>query len=576
MTGAENPADTVSSAILRGGGLSAAALLSALFVWAGPRPTTVAAGLLLAFVLPGAAVASALLRGPRLSGVERIILVPALSMAVLVLGGLALNVCRVRLTEVSWTALTVSATILGAAAGVARSWRTVASVRTSLVVPSSPADLEATMLLPVTVGTADRGAGPVYRSAAGSAAGAVERDDADPADLDGPTVPVATGVEVVTAVLEATVALAAGGGAAAPGNATGPAAGGPVRAAGAPVAARGEGPVEGPVELTDHDRTRILPAFLVARAAQAARQHPAQPAAVEAERAAVDAGPAAVDAGDATVAAEAAEVPGEAATVPAEGVVAETATASKPAASGNSNANPEANAAPTPRPADAESPADAAATVAAEPPADDEPTVPAAPARAVQTAARKAVSARKLVPSLVRKPRTGTLTVPIRPPVPPTDAEATVELKPGRTPTAGVVAENIGGRPRVLGHAARVAGPLLAAVLVLGFAGVVSATTAQAQASQTITALSAVPVGTAAAVGNRSILVDLASGEPATTRFTVRVVSDGITVGNYTATLRHGDRWTRTVAVPIGTVTVALYRAGDTSPLREVYLEDGS
>src|SRR5947209_20340474 len=120
------------------------------------------------------------------------------------------------------------------------------------------------------------------------------------------------------------------------------------------------------------------------------------------------------------------------------------------------------------------------------------------------------------------------------------EAEATVELKPGGSLTAGVVAESTGDRRRVLGPVVRIAAPLLAAVLALGVAGVVSATTAQAQASQTVTALSAVPAGTAAAAGYRNVVIDLASGEQAPTRFTIRLVSEGITVGSYAVPLDHG------------------------------------
>ncbi|AGL18378.1 hypothetical protein [Actinoplanes sp. N902-109] len=87
--------------------------LSALAVLLGPAPVSVPGGLLLGFVLPGAALTGALLRRRELTTVERIALAPALSMATLVVTGLLLYVCRVPLDRSSWTAATAGVSVLG-------------------------------------------------------------------------------------------------------------------------------------------------------------------------------------------------------------------------------------------------------------------------------------------------------------------------------------------------------------------------------------------------------------------------------------------------------------------------------
>jgi hypothetical protein len=96
-------------------------------------PARVVAGVLLAFVLPGAAGTAALFpdRGP--SRLERLVLAPALSLALLVLGGLLLNALGLHLTTGTWSGLIVVATVVLAAVGYLR-WR-----RGSPDVPEAPA-----------------------------------------------------------------------------------------------------------------------------------------------------------------------------------------------------------------------------------------------------------------------------------------------------------------------------------------------------------------------------------------------------------------------------------------------------
>ncbi|MEV8503451.1 hypothetical protein AB0368_01325 [Actinoplanes sp. NPDC051475] len=93
-------------------GLTVAAAVAVL---AGPKPLTVAGGLLLAFVLPGIAVTGALFSRRTLTAVERTVLAPALSMAVLVVAGLLIYLCRVPLDRLSWTLATGSLTLIALA-----------------------------------------------------------------------------------------------------------------------------------------------------------------------------------------------------------------------------------------------------------------------------------------------------------------------------------------------------------------------------------------------------------------------------------------------------------------------------
>jgi hypothetical protein len=75
-------------------------------------PARWAGGALLAFVLPGAAATGALFFTRALSTVERVVLAPALSLAVVVLGGLLVDVLGMRLTAGTWGGLTAIATVV--------------------------------------------------------------------------------------------------------------------------------------------------------------------------------------------------------------------------------------------------------------------------------------------------------------------------------------------------------------------------------------------------------------------------------------------------------------------------------
>jgi hypothetical protein len=97
-------------------GAAGVAVLATLLQWGTPAFVRVPTGLLLALVLPGVALTAALFGGRALSTVERLVLPPALSFAVLILGGLGIYALGVALNRASWTALTAGVTVI---AGVA-------------------------------------------------------------------------------------------------------------------------------------------------------------------------------------------------------------------------------------------------------------------------------------------------------------------------------------------------------------------------------------------------------------------------------------------------------------------------
>ena len=85
---------------------------SAAAALAGPAPLAVAGGLLLGFVLPGLALIALIFRNRTLSAVERTVLAPALSLAVLVICGLLLHAAGIALDRTSWTLAAAGATLL--------------------------------------------------------------------------------------------------------------------------------------------------------------------------------------------------------------------------------------------------------------------------------------------------------------------------------------------------------------------------------------------------------------------------------------------------------------------------------
>jgi hypothetical protein len=93
--------------------VAALAVAAGAAVLLGPQPLAIPGGLLLALVLPGLGVTETMFRGRNLARVERTVLAPALSLAVLVVAGLVIYVAGFALDRVSWTSATVGLTLLG-------------------------------------------------------------------------------------------------------------------------------------------------------------------------------------------------------------------------------------------------------------------------------------------------------------------------------------------------------------------------------------------------------------------------------------------------------------------------------
>jgi hypothetical protein len=132
--------------------LAGATLVAGAFVLTGFRPLMVAGGLPLALVLPGLALTAALFPRPdRLVAVERVLLVPALSLGTLVLGGLFAWAVRAPLHRPTWVALSVAVTLAAllrtAWVPAERSGSGLAGVRGGRSRLPTPAD--STLVLPV-------------------------------------------------------------------------------------------------------------------------------------------------------------------------------------------------------------------------------------------------------------------------------------------------------------------------------------------------------------------------------------------------------------------------------------------
>jgi hypothetical protein len=93
--------------------------MAAALVLSGLRVLTVAGGLPLALVLPGLAWTAVLFRRPgRLLLIERILLVPALSLGTLIVGGLLAWVVHAPLHRPAWLVISAGVTLAALAAGV--------------------------------------------------------------------------------------------------------------------------------------------------------------------------------------------------------------------------------------------------------------------------------------------------------------------------------------------------------------------------------------------------------------------------------------------------------------------------
>ncbi len=100
--------------------LAVLALAAAACVLWGPGPLVVAGGVLLAFLLPGLALADLIVRRRAVTGVEQAVLGPALSLGLVVLGGLALHAGGVALGRTSWAFLLAGVTLVALIGAAAR------------------------------------------------------------------------------------------------------------------------------------------------------------------------------------------------------------------------------------------------------------------------------------------------------------------------------------------------------------------------------------------------------------------------------------------------------------------------
>ncbi|WP_432825466.1 DUF1616 domain-containing protein [Dactylosporangium sp. CA-092794] len=85
-----------------------------------PLAIRVPLGLLLAIALQGTAVVTALFPRPTLTRPERLVLIPAASLAALVVSGLLMHAAGIRLTSVTWSWAAAAVTTVAAAAAVLR------------------------------------------------------------------------------------------------------------------------------------------------------------------------------------------------------------------------------------------------------------------------------------------------------------------------------------------------------------------------------------------------------------------------------------------------------------------------
>ncbi|MEU7901262.1 DUF1616 domain-containing protein [Actinoplanes sp. NPDC049118] len=116
--------------------------------------------------------------------------------------------------------------------------------------------------------------------------------------------------------------------------------------------------------------------------------------------------------------------------------------------------------------------------------------------------------------------------------------------------------------------------PLVLVALVLGGAGWLSFTTSRTTHDTTVTALWATPSGPVDAAGNRRVEVSAKGLLPEDGPYTLRVLSAPGTVTQTRSVPVNGDgTWSEVLSMPgAQRMTVNLYRAGDTTAYRTLYI----
>jgi hypothetical protein len=128
--------------------LAAMTVVAGAGVLTGPEPLRIAGGVLIGLVLPGLALTTALFRHRiALTAVERVMLVPALSLATLVLGGMAAWGAGLPLRRETWLAVAGVVTLVALATTVI--WPVAVPVRPRGRTVKLPTPGDPTLILPV-------------------------------------------------------------------------------------------------------------------------------------------------------------------------------------------------------------------------------------------------------------------------------------------------------------------------------------------------------------------------------------------------------------------------------------------
>lgn len=146
----------------------------------------VAGGLLLAFALPGLALVDLMVRDRTLTPAERLTLGPALSLALVVIGGLVLFATGVDLSRQSWVGLTVGTAMVALAAATTRD-RVLAARAVAAEAPPAAAAPFAVSVSNASAGSAGSAGGRTGLVRTGTSIAQADRPEDVPAGAVVPT-----------------------------------------------------------------------------------------------------------------------------------------------------------------------------------------------------------------------------------------------------------------------------------------------------------------------------------------------------------------------------------------------------